>query len=153
MSWCQKKEKEKEKRTLPFLHLLQHGWKFWQEGRRVQVPICRKPRGGWRMWCSAARRWSPLADHAEQWQQPQHTRKNISRCSPRRITNPPPTQAHVYGPHMGYISWRPGLKVPISPRVHIYSPTLHVPRALPELNPYVLLAVTLGSRRTIKRPV
>lgn len=78
------------------------------------------------MQCSG-RRWSPLTDHVEQWQQPQHTRKNISRCSPRRITNPPPTQTHIYGPHMGYISWRLGLKVPISPHVHIYSPTVHVP--------------------------
>lgn len=46
------------------------------------------------MQCSG-RRWNPLSDHAEQWQQPQHTRKNISRCSPRRITNPPPTQTHI----------------------------------------------------------
>lgn len=86
------------------------------------------------------RRWIPLTDHAEQWQQPQHTRKNISRCSPRRITNPPPTQTHIYGPHMGYISWRLGLKVPISPLVHIYSPTVHVPCVTPKLNPYNPLA-------------
>lgn len=39
---------------------------------------------------------------------------------------PPPT--HIYGPHMGYISWRVGLKVPISSHVHICSPTVHLPK-------------------------
>lgn len=52
------------------------------DGGRVQVPICRSREEG--MQCSG-RRWSPLPDHAEQWQQPQRTRKNISRCCPPRI--------------------------------------------------------------------
>lgn len=93
------------------------------DGGRVRVPICRSREEG--MQCSG-RRWIPLPDHAEQWQQPQRTKKNISRCCPPRIS-PPPTQTHIYGPHMGYISWRVGLKVPISSHVHICSPTVHLP--------------------------
>lgn len=95
---CADANNNKKKPCLFFLHLLQHGWKFWR--REDSGTNLSEPRGGWKMWCSAVRRWNPLSDHAEQWQQPQHTRKNISRCSPHRITNPPShTDTHLWATH------------------------------------------------------
>lgn len=132
---CRAKKKKRKKNPACFSSIC-YSVAVSSDGGRLQVPICRSRE-------EAERREAAGEDGA-------HSLTTLSSGSNRSTPGktypdvllvgspPPPTQTHIYGPHMGYISWRLGLRVPISPHVHMYSPTVHV--VPPELGPYEPLA-------------
>lgn len=111
-------QNQKKKTCLFSLYLLRHGWKFWRkEGPGTNLS---EPWGGWKLGCSVAGEdethslttLSSGSNHSE----PGKTYPDVLLAG-----SPTPQHRHTF---MGH-TWA-GLKVPISPRVHIHSATVYL---------------------------